>query len=304
MVLKEKDSIEERLQALEMRLAAARAPHQRQQIEFELRCQRSGLRAEKEAAYQIDFHLRDSRNWAVIHDLKLECNGRVAQIDHLLIDRLLEIYVVESKSFRFKVRHANGGWERLSPRDWEGIPSPVEQNDRHIAVLKELIQDLEMCPKKLGVSLQPAFFNIVVVQSSCSIVGKFPEDSRVYRIDQLVRKIRAEDPSPMSLLKLISEQTLEDFARRLVANHRPAPTCRRVTTESGPVRESAERDKQLAQRCECCGGPLSNAEANYCRARKGAFAGKLMCRKCQGYVPKQNGSNARSFPTRHSEFRT
>ncbi len=59
----------------------------------------------------------------MIHDLRVQCNGRVAQADHLLIDRFLEIYVVESKSFRTKIRHAYGGWERLNFNRWKGIPA-------------------------------------------------------------------------------------------------------------------------------------------------------------------------------------
>jgi hypothetical protein len=44
------------------------------------------LKGEKEAAYHIDFHLKDSRHWAVIRDMRVEWNKRVAQIDHLSID--------------------------------------------------------------------------------------------------------------------------------------------------------------------------------------------------------------------------
>ena len=51
-----------------------------------------------------------SKNWfspieeapvfaSVIHDLRIECEGRVAQIDHLLIGRFLDIWVCETKNF-------------------------------------------------------------------------------------------------------------------------------------------------------------------------------------------------------------
>ncbi len=58
---------------------------------------RSGIKGEEEAAYHINFALKDSKTWVAIHDLRLKCNGRVAQMDHLLIDRFLELYVIESK---------------------------------------------------------------------------------------------------------------------------------------------------------------------------------------------------------------
>jgi hypothetical protein len=102
MIFKEKDSIADQLQELETALQQPLADRDRQRLEKELALRRAGLKGEEEAAYHINFHLKNNPNWAVIHDLRLEWNRRVAQIDHLLISRLLEIYVVESKSFRTK----------------------------------------------------------------------------------------------------------------------------------------------------------------------------------------------------------
>jgi hypothetical protein len=71
---------------------------QRRSIEDEIWAIRLGMRAEADAAYQLDFDLADSKHWAVIHDLRIDVDGRVAQIDHLVISRLLEVFVCESKS--------------------------------------------------------------------------------------------------------------------------------------------------------------------------------------------------------------
>lgn len=57
-------------------------------IEAEIRLMRAGDKGEREAAYEIDFHHGPSRNWAVIHDLRIEHEGRIAQIDQL-VDRPL-----------------------------------------------------------------------------------------------------------------------------------------------------------------------------------------------------------------------
>ena len=143
----------------------------------------------------------------MIHDLRIECKGRVAQIDHLLIDRFLEVYVVESKNFKTKVRCANGGWERLNRNFWEGIPSPVEQNERHIAVLKDLIRELGCAPTRLGVPMPLEYFNSVLVNPSCSVVGSFPKHVRIHKMDTFVREIKAEDPSMLSTFKLVKMTT-------------------------------------------------------------------------------------------------
>ena len=58
---------------------------QTQQIQKEIKNIRSGNKGEAEAAYEIDFYFKDSENWAVIHDLRLEIGNDTAQFDHLLI---------------------------------------------------------------------------------------------------------------------------------------------------------------------------------------------------------------------------
>ena len=40
---------------------------------------KSWIKGESESAYLIDFHFAASLNWAVIHDLRVEHNDRVAQ---------------------------------------------------------------------------------------------------------------------------------------------------------------------------------------------------------------------------------
>ena len=163
------------MQHLEKALKGNVNDGERRKIAMDLGAMRSGIKGEKEAAYHIDFHLKNSPNWVVIHDLRLDWKDRVAQIDHLLIDRYLEVYVVESKSFRTKVRCANGGWERLQGDHWQGISSPVEQNERHIRVLKDVFEDLNLAPSRLGFRLTPTFLNVVLVAPDCSIIGQFPE---------------------------------------------------------------------------------------------------------------------------------
>jgi hypothetical protein len=163
MIFKAKDPISDQLRELELALQHPLPDRDRRHLEKELAQRRAGLNGEEEAAYHINFHMRDSANWAVIHDLRIEWKGRSAQIDHVIISRLLEIYVVESKSYHTKVRYANGGWERFNFGDWEGIACPVEQNERHISVLKDLISDLALAPKRLGLPMPASFYNIVVV---------------------------------------------------------------------------------------------------------------------------------------------
>src|SRR5699024_2639162 len=95
MLIKQADDQTVQLETLE-RLAKGKGPKARQAAE-ELRRRKAGVKGERESAYLIGFEYEHSPNWAVIHDLRLEHDGRVAQIDHVLINRWMDVYVLETK---------------------------------------------------------------------------------------------------------------------------------------------------------------------------------------------------------------
>lgn len=225
MILKEADPKDSQLTALETYLAAPGVPEAtRQQIERELKILRAGIKGERESAYDIDFYSGASKNRIVIHDLRIEHNGRVAQIDHLILNRLLEIYVLETKHFSEGVSINEQGefsiWFAGKPR---GIPSPLEQNERHIAVLQDVFKTLEM-PTRLGFRLQPSFESLVLVSKNARIgrPDKF-DTCRVLKSDQLERWINKniDSGSPLLMAKVVSVETLTAIANQLIALHRP-----------------------------------------------------------------------------------
>src|SRR4051795_1833815 len=147
-------------------------PATRKRIEVEIRNISAGVRAERDAAYQIEFYFGRSENWATIHDLRIEVDGLAAQIDHLIINRLAEIWVCESKSFAEGVSiNEHGEWSRWWHGRPEGMASPIEQNRRHIALLERAFEDkLAPLPRRLGlVSMKPRLRSLVLVSNEARI---------------------------------------------------------------------------------------------------------------------------------------
>ena len=133
MIIKKMDSKQGEIVELEKLLKDKLTPYQRFLIERELKAIRSGVYGERDSAYYIDFYFGDSKNWAVIHDLRLEHKGQVAQIDHLLINRFFDVYVLESKNYSYKLKITpEGEFQVYYGKEYIGIPSPIEQNKRHI----------------------------------------------------------------------------------------------------------------------------------------------------------------------------
>ena len=198
----------------------------------------SGLKGEKEAAYHINFYYENTKNWAVIHDLRLEVDGYSAQIDHLLIDRFLEVYVCESKRFREGIGINEHGefYSFTAEGKPYGIPSPIEQNNRHKSILKRLFDSDEITlPTRLRLKMKPSLHSLILIANTSSI--RRPKNSknvddldRIIKVEQLRKRIEKDifDNRPSALVqqfasaaKIISSDTLQDFAEDLASLHKP-----------------------------------------------------------------------------------
>lgn len=298
---------------------------QRKRIEQEVRNIQSGIRGEQETAYEIEFHFGQSRNWVSIHDLRLECDGRVAQIDHLLINRVLEIYVCESKRFSEGIAiNEHGEFTAFFNRRAYGVPSPLEQNRRHIAVLESVFKSGQVpLPKRLGLTIKPTMVGLVLVSKKARISRpktKLDGLDAVLKNDQLkarIDKVIDADNNPLGLAKLVGQDTLEQFARALARQHRPSPVnwpgrfglpatpppaerpphmARPMTipTESsmGPIGDIAAASslgahtgrKKSTLLCSACGVTVSYGVAKFCWVHKPRFGGRIYCMDCQKAV--------------------
>ncbi|MFA7400654.1 MAG: nuclease-related domain-containing protein, partial [Sideroxydans sp.] len=201
----------------------------RKNIEQEIRFMQSGMKGEAEAAYEMEFHFGASKNWMLIHDLRIECEGRVAQIDHLILNRFMEIYVCESKRFSEGVAiNEHGEFSAFYGSKPYGVPSPLEQNKRHILVLESVFKSgLVAPPKRLGFNITPSLLGLVLVSKGARISRpkeKLDALDCVIKNDQLKSRIerdRDADSNPLNAARIIGQDTLEDFARRLAAIHKP-----------------------------------------------------------------------------------
>jgi hypothetical protein len=297
MLLKTADDKTPDIEALE---ALLRRPdldaRTRRDVEGEIWSIRLGAKSEADAAYQLDFDLKESRHWVTIHDLRLDIEGQVAQIDHLVISRLLEVFVCESKSFTGGVKiNDQGEWTTFRERRPIGIGSPIEQNRRHIAVLERAIKlgRVEL-PRRI-VAIRPSFVNIVLVSKEGTISRprrKLPDLDAVVKVDQFRTHLLNRNFSNLSMLKIVGSDTLATFGRQLVALHQPHQSDWEKRfgippidpAAAAPNRERAPASKERKPSgiaCASCGVEVSTAEAYYCRINKQRFDGQIYCIKCQ-----------------------
>lgn len=226
MILKKSDDKKIQIAELEQLLNEA-TEIIKPKIQKELNMLRAGIKGEQESTYHIDFNLRNNKNYFVIHDLRLEIDGNVAQIDHLLINRTFDIFSLETKHFNSGIKINDDGefmqWN-LYKKVFEGIPSPLAQNQRHIKVLTEIFKRRIELPTKLGFPLIPTFHSRVLVNNDSRI-----DRSKKYDSSNLVKSEHFFESIQEDFLitnfdvitKGASVEVLEEIGRKLVRLHKP-----------------------------------------------------------------------------------
>jgi hypothetical protein len=293
MILMQKDDASPLLAELEkLSSMPGLRPKQREQIQYELWMMRAGAKGEKQAAYHIDFDWKKTKNYVVIHDLRIEHQGRVAQIDHLILNRFLDFHVIESKNFGQEVRISDAGeWETKTRDGWNGIASPVEQNRRHIDVLEAFVRDHQLAPKRLGMTLKTQFRNWVLVSPECSLRRNNKEWDQVLKMDmfgtEFFKRVDAVGVLAVfaSFTRFVGVKTIEEIGQKLIAAHKPARF--NFAAKFGIKLSDQHDDSRFARphsaavKCESCSAILEPKVINYCRYNSKRFGGRKLCRTCQ-----------------------
>lgn len=303
MIIKTMDSKQDEIKELSSLLNEKFTPNQRFQIERELRAIRKGVLGEEDAAYYIDFYFGESKNWAVIHDLRIESGDQVAQIDHILMNRMFDIYVLESKNYSYKITFTPEGESKVySGTQYYGVPSPIEQNKRHLHLLERFLKAKEILPKRMGMPISPRLKSLILI-SPKSIISRPPQKefdtTMVIKADTLRTKIddEVEKRGPAatfaSISKVSSSSTLEEVARRLVRYHRPHKIDWRRRFSLPAESPSGYRNVSVQKKggqgikdsskyfCFKCKKDISEKVAKFCFQNRPIFGGKAYCFDCQ-----------------------
>lgn len=270
-------------------------------IEKEIRNIRAGDVAEAETAYEIDFMRGSSKSSMIIHGLRLEHEGRVAQIDHLMINRVLDAYVVESKSFTGGLSvNEQGEFCTFYNNRPISVPSPIAQNQKHIDVLKAVYaSDAVAAPMRLGFRLPLSAISVISVRKNARITRPEKKIKGLYgliksdQFKEFFERDIDENTSILEAAKMVSSETLQKLAHAIVAQHKPiqfnwagkfgiteaAPKVSTFSKTSTPAKAKAEPSV-----CAVCDEPLHWTIVKWCRRNSKKYEGMLLCRDHQKNV--------------------
>ena len=202
-------------------------------IERELKRLNPKRNGGKTASHFIDFYCADCPDWAIIHDLTVECNGFSTQIDHILINKFLDIHLFESRSYNETVKiTADGEFLVYDGHQYHTVASPIKENIKRTEVLADLLIENKILPKRMGVALKPKIFSYVLVSPGANIIRP-PETvydtSAVITADYLtqtllkqLKRLKRAWEKFRHLPKAFKPNTLAAVATKLAAMHKPS----------------------------------------------------------------------------------
>jgi hypothetical protein len=226
MIFKKTDSKQKQLNTLKLLLQQSTSYKQKSLIQKDFNILQSGLEAEKQNAYYIDFYLKDNNNLLVLHDIRIEHNGRSAQIDHILISRF-GIELLESKSFKGELTiNEDGSLKVSNSNKVQAYPNPLEQSRRHAKVVEELVKDKANLGKRVDLLGGIEVDSRVLINPNTPITNKnLPEhfvraDAFLSERNKEIDKIGIFKSFKL-VSKMISIDTVKEIAQLLVDAHKP-----------------------------------------------------------------------------------
>ncbi len=225
MLFKEIDSKTEEINQLRKLLAQSNSPTQKSLIKADLTKVENGYRAEKDNAYYLDFGFKENKHNILLHDIRIEHNGQVAQIDHIIVNRF-GIEILESKSFSgILTIKGDGSLQVTYGKNIKTFPNPIEQNNRHVAVLKKFLKE------NLDLSANQRLFGIpvssIVLINPKTTISNHTLPKGFARADSFKTQ-RIENIDKMGTIEVFKSlggvmnfKRVEEITNFLIKNHKP-----------------------------------------------------------------------------------
>ncbi len=264
MVFKKIDSKESEINTLKQLLEKSNNEKQKSLISKDFISLENGYRAEKENAYYLDFHFESRDKLVLLHDIRIEHNGRTAQFDHILIEPL-GITILESKSFTGELTiNEDNSLNVKYGKYTKTFPNPIEQNNRHEKVLYEFIHNSLEVPKRFKLMGGIPIYSKVIIHPNTTVTNKtLPEgfersDAFATSRNKVIDKMNAAKIL-LSTVTFVTKDFAKEIATVLVNGHKPIHydytskyriSQKEIVKPKEPMTPDQNRDEKICPRCK------------------------------------------------------
>jgi ribonuclease D len=145
--IKEFGAENDNIKVLDELLSKLKSDEKKELVNKEIRAMKRGLHGEK----TVDFELKNCNSpFLYLHDVRIEYDERSSQIDYLVITKKY-ICVIETKQLLGDVNiNSDGEFIRVYKNkngyeNKEGMLSPIEQNKKHVNLIKRILKEVFEC---------------------------------------------------------------------------------------------------------------------------------------------------------------
>jgi Nuclease-related domain len=261
----------------------------------------AGRKAEEQMAFYLRRFFGSSADVDVLNYLRIDLNGEVAQIDHLVLHPF-GLLIVESKSVSNGVKIADDGqWMQYFNGRPSGMKSPITQAQLQGMLLKEL---LERTVKQKGFFDNVRLDVLVAISDSGTITwpksGALPEVCKADQVPDRInnhieqsRKLRKEPDiltgehrRAIADFLLEAHKPLERSATHATPQHRveePRPEYK--VSPTSPIKKAPDinfgREAKVAMKPALFPSKVcKHCQSNHLEAKYGQYGYYFFCRDC------------------------
>lgn len=219
----------------------------------------SGDKQEQDVASFLHSAFKDSKEIFVFNDIRIEHDGEVAQIDHLIL-YIYGFILIESQSITAEVKvNSNQEWARSDNGKWSGLPSPITQVELQQKLLREILWEnrQKILTKKILGKLQQSFGgrcwnNICAVSSNASLhQDDMPKTiaKQLVKAECIVDTINKVMSLPLNRIAglldfkrrpYFSAKDMENICRFLTNKHQPSSIFNKNRSQNKPTQVDPE----------------------------------------------------------------
>ena len=284
MIAKQRDATRNRIAILESCQSPGMGTVQRQGI----RQAAARLKADSTSARacaHIDSYFSDCDEWAVIHDLRIQHDSHILQINHLLVSASFDFYIIDSRYSKcaLKVDASGKCWARSDGHS-AVIASPLDKLCRDTRALIHIIKSTGILPRFLGLTPSISVHGFILTNPSLKTekpASSLLDTSAVISSDMLFALLWEKRQSWLkTTFNQTDSSTLLGVAQSLSSHHKPSVPTSLTDTARVPEHFSLHQQPDTAH-CAQCGKPVSAQSREYSFRNMDVFAGQVLCMKCQ-----------------------
>lgn len=202
-------------------------PKLKKRIESDLIKLRVGEKAERNAGYMLGTIYKDRSESFLINGLRLDFDGDIAQIDHITLNSIGVVFLIETKSVSTGIKIDEAGvfwrWDSFK-KTYIEIPSPLKQSERHERVIRKAFEKIGYEPELIK--------HLIVVDYKEKLIKPKYGFENICRPDMVEKAIEdsLQKTHIVKAFKLVGKMFLGNrytklqtrvFAQNLIAMHQP-----------------------------------------------------------------------------------